>query len=86
MSASKEKQIDVVLVIDDQHLNEWHADNMTHNPQHYASYWRYTATKAQGRDTQPSRAMQRVQQWGPGIWYATLDHVLNHVVGHRSSH
>lgn len=67
--ASKEKQIDVVLVIDDKHLNDWHAHNMTHNPQHYASYWRYTARRSQSRVTQPSRAMQRVQAWGPGIWY-----------------
>lgn len=67
--ASKEKQIDVVLVIDDKHLNDWHAHNMTHNPQHYASYWRLSAAKSQSRVTQPSRTMQRVQQWGPGIWY-----------------
>jgi len=48
---------------------------MTRNPHHYASYWRY-ARRSVPSDVheasvklQPSQLMQRVQEWGPGIWY-----------------
>jgi len=48
--------VDVVLVIRDENLEEWHAQNIQANPSHYSSFAR-------------AIGCTRLQRWGPGLYY-----------------
>jgi len=67
----RSQQVDVILVVKENDLSEWHSQNLQSNPQHYSLLWRLVAHPQRGQllANRGLRLLTRVHRYGPGVWY-----------------